>query len=52
MMQLKRHEHFNVTFLSWEQLRDGLISSNDFADRLASNYSVLLGGTDFALDIR
>lgn len=50
--QLKKHGSFDITYLPWEQLRDGLLESDDFANQLASKYSLLFGGPDIALDLR
>jgi hypothetical protein len=51
MNQLKKHHYFNVTYLRWEDLRDKLLASDEFADQLVNDYSLLFGGPDVAQDL-
>ena len=42
---MKAHNHFDITYMAWEEFRDLLLERKDFVERLTSDYSLLIGGS-------
>jgi hypothetical protein len=53
--QMEANPHLNLSYMSWEDLREGLLGEDDdedFTARLSKKYGLLLGGPDVAQDLR